>query len=436
MYISKNWKYFIAIFSTLTIIWMLKAQDSFVKVNGTHFEVEGKAYYFLGTNFWYGLNLGAKKEGGNRDRLTKELDHLKHLGVNNLRIMAASEGPDNEPWRMVPSLQPNPGEYNQDVLEGLDFLLAEMHKRKMYAVVCLNNFWPWSGGMAQYLRWFEGKEIPYPPPAEKGDWATYQLYTIKFFKHEQANQAFRDHIQFIINRKNSYTNLLYKNDPTIMAWELANEPRGILKPAALQKWIHDTAEYIKSIDSNHLVTVGSEGRTSSKFAGTNFRKDHQSKYIDYSTIHIWVQNWGWYDPKQGERSFVRARKKAGKYLKRHIKWAEKLGKPVVLEEFGISRDQDNHDSNASTEYRDSYYKYMFDEIYRYAVSGRAIAGCNFWAWGGSGRPRVPKAIWKAGDDFIGDPPHEYQGWYSVYDKDESTLSVIEAYAKKMNLLGE
>jgi mannan endo-1,4-beta-mannosidase len=41
---------------------------------------------------------------------------------------------------------------------------------------------------------------------------------------------------------------------------------------------------------------------------------------------------------------------------------------------------------------------------------------------------MPYANWTQGDDFIGDPPHEPQGWYSVYDKDNSTLEIIKKYA--------
>ena len=66
-----------------------------------------------------------------------------------------------------------------------------------------------------------------------------------------------------------------------------------------------------------------------------------------------------------------------------------------------------------------------------ALAGKPIAGANFWAWAGEGRPREAHGIWKPGDDFIGDPPHEHQGWYSIYDKDESTLKVIMEYAGKM-----
>ncbi len=36
---------------------------AFVTVNGTHFEIDGSPYYYTGTNFWYGLNLGSAGTG-------------------------------------------------------------------------------------------------------------------------------------------------------------------------------------------------------------------------------------------------------------------------------------------------------------------------------------------------------------------------------------
>jgi len=63
---------------------------------------------------------------------------------------------------------------------------------------------------------------------------------------------------------------------------------------------------------------------------------------------------------------------------------------------------------------------------------KKAAGVNFWAWGGEGRPRQSGCWWKIGDDFIGDPPHEQQGWYSVYDTDTSTHKIIAKYASLMN----
>ena len=405
----------------------------FINVNGKQFIRDGKPYYFLGTNFWYGMNLGSSGQGGDRDRLLRELDHLKKIGVKNLRVMGASEGPDTEPWRMRPALQVAPGEYNEEVLDGLDFLLAEMGKRDMVAIMCMNNFWPWSGGMAQYVSWQDDSEIPYPPICGEGDWQTYQEYTASFYSNENAVTDFFNHLRFTVLRENPYTGTLYRDDPTIMAWQLGNEPRGINNREDFTQWIENTAKYIKSMDSNHLVTIGSEGATAHPSSGNDFFADHQSSYIDYTTIHVWVKNWGWFDPYD-EVSLSSAVEKATAYINQHEVLAEKLNKPVVLEEFGISRDDNDHAVTASVTLRDEYYSQIFTHILDKAAAGSPLAGLNFWAWGGAGRPREPQAIWYVGDDFTGDPPHEHQGWYSVYNTDLTTLEIIGRYTRKFNSL--
>lgn len=80
-------------------------QSDFVQIhsNGKYFELNGKRYTFLGTNYWYGVNIGALKSG-DRPRLLYELDQLVSLGIRNLRIMAGSQGDASNPRRISPSL--------------------------------------------------------------------------------------------------------------------------------------------------------------------------------------------------------------------------------------------------------------------------------------------------------------------------------------------
>ena len=406
--------------------------SNYVKVDRGTFILNGKPYYFLGTNLWYGMNLGSKGPSGDRQRLINELDFLKKIGVKNLRVMAASEGPDSEKWRMLPSLQYSPGKYNNDLLDGLDFLLYEMGKRDMKAIMCMNNFWHWSGGMAQYVSWQSRTKIPYPPIEGDGDWNRYQEYTSSFYSNKEAKSLYYNHLRFIVLRKNRYNGKLYCDDPTIMSWQLGNEPRGINNRKNFLDWIETSAKLIKEIDPNHLVTVGSEGATSDPSSGNNFFEDHNSKYIDYTTIHIWIQNWGWFDPNN-EESLSSSMAKVRMYINEHEKLAMKLNKPVVLEEFGISRDHNNYSPNSSIKLRDKYFNEVFSIILLKIKEDSPIAGLNFWAWGGFGRPNKPKAIWKKNDDFIGDPPHEFQGWYSIYNSDLSTIKIIKHFTSKFNL---
>ena len=70
---------YILLSSILQIAILMQAQD-FVQVEGDQFIWQSKPYYFMGTNFWYGMNLASSGEGGDRERLLPELDHLKALG--------------------------------------------------------------------------------------------------------------------------------------------------------------------------------------------------------------------------------------------------------------------------------------------------------------------------------------------------------------------
>src|SRR5664279_3457951 len=106
--------------------WFLQSNREFVKVNGTHFEIGEKPYYYTGTNLWYGCYLGSPGKTGDRERLKRELDLLQSFGIINLRILGASE----ESYitnSLKPAIQIKPGVYNEDLLEGLDFLLVEMN---------------------------------------------------------------------------------------------------------------------------------------------------------------------------------------------------------------------------------------------------------------------------------------------------------------------
>ncbi len=192
----------------------------FIRTDKMRFMRGNKPYYFCGANFWYGCYLGSTDEG--RKRLVKELDQMKSLGINNLRILGASE--ESEIERSVsPAIQSASGELNEELLKGLDVLLSEMAKRDMTAVIFLNNYWEWSGGMSTYMSWLS--DDPLIDPGATGRWMDFMAYSARFYMNAKAQNRFREYIATIVNRKNTIPALIYKDDPTIMAWELANEPR-------------------------------------------------------------------------------------------------------------------------------------------------------------------------------------------------------------------
>ncbi|MCG8579767.1 MAG: cellulase family glycosylhydrolase [Bacteroidales bacterium] len=403
-------------------------QSDFVKVDNGVFYIKNERYNYAGANYWQGMHLGSTKYG-NREQLKRELDQLKMYGITNLRIMASCEADPDSKYCMQPPLMKAPGEYDENLWEGLDYLLDEMAKRDMKAVLVLSNFWTWSGGFSQFLKWDGAGDIPYPQEPEHG-WWDYGQYTKAFFTNETTKEWYSNHVIETVKRTNSINGIKYTEDPTIMSWQLANEPRGMDNKKEFADWIRDTAGLIKSMDKNHLVSLGSEGNTPNPDEGLTAIIDNAYEAIDYITMHIWVQNWNWYTPGHGKEKYTEMIHRFDAYWNDHVEVARQLNKPLVLEEYGLARDAFNYDPVASVEERNNYYQYVYNKFVTNAHKAGAVQGVNFWAYSGEARPPRPGEYWQKGDVFVGDPPHELQGWYGVYNTDTTTLKLIQ------NQLGE
>jgi mannan endo-1,4-beta-mannosidase len=368
------------------------------------------------------------------------LDFLQRHSLTNLRLLAASE--ESGIARSIkPALQRAPRVLNDSLLLGLDFILAEMAKRNMHAVLYLNNYWEWSGGMAQYVSWATGEPVS-DPEDTLGGYEGFMNYSARFYSTPEAVNLYNDFLKKIITRKNTFNGRKYSEDPTIMAWQLANEPRpgredefGRKNIPIYYEWIDRTAKYIHSLDPNHLVSTGNEGTAGSLWSGEVFIGAHASPAIDYTTMHLWPLNWGWFNPQKIDETLPASEIKALEYISEHLEMSRKLGKPIVLEEFGIGRDSGNYQIYAPTKARDRYLALLYSAIYDSARSGAPIAGSNIWTWGGEGMAQHEDGIWKEGDPFVGDPPQEPQGRNSIFISDTSTIRIISDHALKMQRLG-
>ena len=409
-------------------------KDKFITTKDGQFIKNGKPYYYIGTNYWYGAILGSTGEFGNRERLLKELDIMKEHGIDNLRILAGAEGPDGEPRRVTPALQLEPGKYNNELLDGLDFLIFEMSKRGMTAILYLNNSWEWSGGFAQYLNWNGYGDIPYPT-WQGHTWPEFMGFASQFHKCTPCKEMFYEHVKYMIKRKNKYSGLNYSDDPAIMAWEIGNEPRAFSndnKPLLLE-FVKETSELIKSLDPNHLVTTGTEGIWGCEGDPSLFKAIHAPQSVDYLTMHIWPYNWRWLNPADIEGTIDTCLYLAGKYMDEHIAYADSLNKPIVFEEFGLPRDNFSFSSASPTTARDKYYDFSFSKVYENAKNNGKLAGANFWTFSGTGKANLNNEnhFWKKGDDIIGDPPQEEQGLNSVFYND-STMIIVKKYNNKIS----
>ena len=410
----------------------MAGQSKFVSVKDGHFEKDGQPYYFVGTNFWYGAILGSEGQGGDRQRLCKELDLMKQIGIDNLRILVGSDGERGVTTKVEPTLQVAPGVYNDTILAGLDFLMQEMGKRQMVAVLYLNNSWEWSGGYGFYLQHAGAGKAPRP---NEDGYPAYMNFVAQYATNQQAHQLFYDYVRFILSRTNRYTGVAYKDDPAIMSWQIGNEPRAFSTEAlpAFEKWLAEASALIRSLDPNHLISIGSEGAWGCEGDFDCWERITADKNIDYANIHLWPYNWGWAKADSLIENLPRAKENTKEYIDRHLAICEKIKKPLVMEEFGYPRDGFKFELDTPTKGRDGFYEYVFSLVGDNAEQGGYFAGCNFWAWGGLAKPKHTEQ-WQVGDDYTGDPAQEAQGLNSVFAGDASTLQVISSQVERMSKL--
>jgi endo-1,4-beta-mannosidase len=201
-----------------------------------------------------------------------------------------------------------------------------------------------------------------------------------FFQEQAVKDAYKTWVSSIVLRNNTVTGVPYRDDPTIFAYNLINEPVcRDCPPYALQAWIQEMAAFVKGMDSAHLLTVGEEGYSSltedrrvynpgsenNRWAdtfGQDFMTDHSFDEIDFATMHAWVDNWKEeHLPELGLGFFV-------DWIEGHVEMADELGKPLILEEFG----------KTGRGVRDAYFKAAYDAVLDSVARSRSLVGALYW----------------------------------------------------------
>ncbi|HYO93876.1 MAG TPA: cellulase family glycosylhydrolase [Polyangiaceae bacterium] len=213
-------------------------------------------------------------------------------------------------------------------LQRLDYVLTKAREHGVRLILVLTNNWREFGGMDQYVTWYKAQ------------------YHDEFYTHPGIRKAYKDYASLLINRKNTLDGTLYKEDPAIFAWELANEPRcrngdkldrmSGWDKTTMVRWADEMSSAIRAEDPNHLIAVGDEGFLSGGGAGWLYEAtdgvDHEAlsslPNIDFATFHLYPDNWG-LGYKQGYH-----------WIEEHIRVARRIGKPTMLEEYGtlVKRD--------------------------------------------------------------------------------------------------
>lgn len=127
-----------------------------------------------------------------------------------------------------------PGQYGEEAFESLDRVLALANKYDVKVIVPFIDTWEWWGGIPQFT-------------------AMYGLKPEDFWASDVMKAAYKDLVAHLLNRRNSVSGVLYKDDPAVFGWETGNELR-----AAPVEWTIEMAAYIKSLDTNHIVIDGND----------------------------------------------------------------------------------------------------------------------------------------------------------------------------------
>lgn len=194
-------------------------------------------------------------------------------------------------------------------LQRLDAVVKAAEKHDLKLVIPFVNNWEAYGGIPAYVKAF-------------GCTAT------TWYTDKKCQDPYRAYVKAVVSR--------YEDSPAIFAWQLANEPRCKGCPTSvIHDWASDISKYIKSLDGNHMVSLGDEGFFDNGGAswiyqgteGLDFEKNLKIPTLDYGTVHMYPEAWD--QTLAWGNSWISDHDDAGAAAK----------KPVVVEEYGALSSQ-------------------------------------------------------------------------------------------------
>jgi mannan endo-1,4-beta-mannosidase len=242
--------------------------SSFVTISGSHFDIDGDAGYFAGTNcYWCPFTY-------NTAEVDTTLSDIASSGLKVVRVLGFSDWntlpPTGEIWFQLLNATGSIINTGADGLQNLDYVVASAEQHGLKLIIPFVNNWNDFGGINAYVNAFGGNAT-------------------SWFTNAAAQSQYRTYIHAVVSR--------YINSTAIFAWELANEPRCAgCDTSVIADWATGVSQYIKSLDPNHLVTLGDEGLGLSTGdgsypytydSGTDFALNIQIKSLDFGTFHLY-----------------------------------------------------------------------------------------------------------------------------------------------------
>jgi len=276
---------------------------NFVERSGTDLTINGQRFHFSGANAY---QIRDPEVVGPRRYADRVISAANDLNVDAIRTWAFWENGNEGAGKNL-----------------LDHIVKKAGENDIRLVLALDNHWfAYDGVKARFRNRSE--------PARN-------FYTQERYRREWRRKTFD-----LLNRTNSETGVQYKDDPTIMIWEVMNEPRVANDPGALQDWLRHATGHISHHAPNQLVSTGLEGfynfdmpwieysTLENGHTGNAYVRNHQISSVDVCSFHLQPDDWA--PPANEHASF------GAEWIRQHVRQAhEQVGKPAYLGEFGTKR---------------------------------------------------------------------------------------------------
>ncbi len=228
--------------------------------SGTSLLLNGQPFRFAGANiYWLGL-----EEVDTGDGIAYPSQFQVDDALATAQVMGASVVRSHTLGISVGCsicVEPTLGTFNPVAFQHMDYAISSAHAHGIRLIIPLVDNWHYyHGGKHTFTDW-------------RGISDENQFYT-----NPQVIHDFEQYVSTLLNHVNTYTGIAYKNDPTIMTWELGNE---LSAPAS---WVQLMANYVKSIDPQHLVMDGNYEQADET---TNFLPDLSIPAVDMYSGHYY-----------------------------------------------------------------------------------------------------------------------------------------------------
>lgn len=278
--------------------------DGQLQIVGKDFAFNGLPVQVHGVNSYPLLQHAGE---GRWDAVRDIFGQAVQLGRPYVRTNAFMDGSDH-PGR----IRNKDGSLREEGLELLDRVIVEAQEADVRLLLVLTNNWSDYGGVEAILRTVAPEE---------------RLPKDAFWSDSQALEAQRQYERALASRTNTISGRVYGKDPTIFAWELANEPRCVdlhyCDDETLVRWAREMARALRDANVSQPIAWGGAGYDNRY--GEDLPRIAADGEVDILTLHLYP----------GDGSGPEAAVREGtRDIERAQSVAEAFDLPVLVEELG------------------------------------------------------------------------------------------------------